>query len=96
MKPERIRQLAIQTLEMDEQRGAFERALDRLSDNDRLAIELLLAESGPLSGLGLGRNNKLELLGKVAVHCAIHDTVHYRQNGRAAAQKEEGHGLDKR
>ena len=89
MKPERIRQLAIQALEIDEQRGAFERALDGLSNNDRLAIELLLAESGPLSGLGLGWNNKLELLGKVAVHCAVHDMAHRWQDGRAAAQEEQ-------
>ena len=89
MKPERVRQLAIQTLEIDEQRGAFERALETLSANDRLAMELLLAESGPLSGLGLGRVNKLELLGKIAMWCAINDIGGYRHNGRAPKEQEE-------
>ena len=89
MKPERVRQLAIQTLEIDEQRGAFERALETLSANDRLAMELLLAESGPLSGLSLGRVNMLELLGKVAMWCATNDMWGYRHNGKAPKEQEE-------
>ena len=67
-------------LDIDEQRAAFEAALEKLSISDRLSIELLLAESGPLSGLGLGRTNKLELVAKVAMFCATRDR--YRENGR--------------
>lgn len=90
MRPEHIRHLAVQALETDEQRRAFEDALEQLSAADRLAMELLLAESGPLSGLRLGRINKLELLAKVAMFCAINKTTgHYRHNGRAVVQKEK-------
>jgi len=89
MNPARVLKTAMAVLDIDEQRAAFDAALEKLPPVDRLAMELLLSDNGPMKGLGLGRVNKLELLGKVASFAAVHKLEHWANgNGPITATEE--------